>query len=321
MPSRDQPAPDGSAATPVLVTGAAGFVGRHLVAHLESCGDTVHAVDRRDGPDLLDGEGWARLLDRIRPRVVYHLAAATSVADSWDDPVATVRANVEGTLHVAGAALAAGVERFVFVSSSDVYGIVEPAALPLAEDAALGPVTPYAASKAAAEQIVLQLWRGRGLGAVIARAFNHTGPGQDPRFVASALAARVADNELRARRVVPVGDLSARRDFTDVRDVVGAYRLLATAGVPGEVYNVCSGRDVSVRELAELLLADAELPMELQADEALLRPVEIPVLRGSYERLHARTGWRPVIPIERTVADLLADARRRAGAGPVDQQS
>jgi GDP-4-dehydro-6-deoxy-D-mannose reductase len=148
-----------------------------------------------------------------------------------------------------------------------------------------------------------------------ARAFNHLGPGQLPRFVAPALAERIARNELDGGTVVPVGNLSARRDFTDVRDVVRAYRLLAERGEPGEVYNVCSGRAVSVQQLAEDLLAMAHQPMDLKPDPALERPVDVPVLLGDYTRLRGATGWEPQIALEHTLRDLLDDMRARVRSG------
>lgn len=297
-----------------LVTGAAGFVGRHLVRHLEDCGDAVVAVDRSHGPDLLDANSWQEYLGEHRPTAVYHLAGQTSVADSWRDPVGTFRANAEGTLNVLEACRTADVQRVLFVSTSDVYGRVTEAELPLLETTPLRPVSPYAASKAAAEQVASQAFLGHGVQVVVARSFSHTGPGQDVRFVAPALADRVAANELRGGSVVRVGDLSARRELTDVRDVVRAYRLLVIAGRAGEVYQVCSGTDRPVLALAEALLARAKIPMRLEVDPELLRPVEIPALRGSYEKLAADVGWSPTIPFEDTVDDLLEEARIRVRA-------
>jgi GDP-4-dehydro-6-deoxy-D-mannose reductase len=295
-----------------LVTGAAGFVGRHLIAHLETCGDTVVAADRNTGPDLLDAAGWRAYLAQHRPDAVYHLAGLTSVADSWRDPVATFRTNAEGTLHVLAACSSARIERVLMISTSDVYGRVNEDELPLTETAPLRPVSPYAASKAAAEQVAAQAFHGRGLQVIVARSFSHTGPGQDARFVAPALAARVAANELVHNSVVTVGDLSARREFTDVRDVVRAYRLLITnGGRAGQVYQVCSGRDLPVSTLAEALLARAKVPMHLEVDPALLRPVEIPALRGSYAKLAEDVGWSPLIPFDETVTALLNEARQR----------
>jgi GDP-4-dehydro-6-deoxy-D-mannose reductase len=294
-----------------LVTGAAGFVGGHLVAHLRDCGDEVVEVDRRSGPDLLDADAWPAYVAGHRPDAVYHLAGQTSVAASWQDPRGTLRTNAEGTLNVLRGCVDAKVPRVLVVSSADVYGKVTEADLPLHEGSPVRPVTPYAASKVAAEAIAGQAHRGYGSGVVVVRSFNHTGPGQDSRFVAPALAERVARNELTGDGVVPVGDLSARRDITDVRDVVRAYRLLVEGGRPGEVYQVCSGEDRPIAALAEALLARARRPMRLETDPALLRPVEVPALRGTFEKIEREVGWRPVIPLETTIEALLDEARAR----------
>ena len=159
--------------------------------------------------------------------------------------------------------------------------------------------------------IALQAYLGHGLAVLRARPFNHLGPGQSDRFVASAVASRIARNEVSGSDEVPVGNLSARRDFTDVRDVVRAYRLLAERGEPGEAYNVCSGRDVAVQEVADRLVALADRPMALVPDPDLLRPVDTPVLRGDPTRLHEATGWEPTISLDQTLADVLDDWRKR----------
>ena len=292
-----------------LITGAHGFVGRYLTEHLETEGDQVVGVDRHNGPDLLDTEGWQALVDRERPDAVYHLAGQADVGGSWTAPVETFRANAEGTLNVLDACADVEVPRVLAVSSADVYGRVTQAELPLDEESPLRPVSPYAASKVAADFLALQAFLGRGLGVLRVRAFNHLGAGQTDRFVASALAHRVARNERDGGDVVPVGNLTPRRDFTDVRDVVRAYRLLVQRGVPGEVYNVCSGHDVAVAELAEQLVQLADRPMRLEADPTLQRPVDIPVLRGDNTRVRTATGWTPEIPLHQTLADLLAHWR------------
>jgi GDP-4-dehydro-6-deoxy-D-mannose reductase len=303
-------------ATTALVTGASGFVGRHLVAHLTESGDEVIGIDRAtDGVDITDATAVAEVIDRIRPSVIYHLAGWADVGGSWRAPVEAFRANAEGTLNVLGAATEAGVERVLSVSSADVYGIVAPDELPLTEDSPLRPASPYAASKVAADFLGLQAWLGRKLPVLRVRAFNHLGPGQTDKFVAPALASRIARAERDGGDVLEVGDLSARRDFTDVRDVVRAYRLLIEHGEPGEVYNVCSGVDLAVQDLADELLALATVPLRFVTDGALLRPVELPVLRGSHDRLSAATGWEPAIPMATTLADLLADWRARVADG------
>ena len=297
----------------VLITGAQGFVGRHLTTHLEACGDEVIGVDRvPDGVDITDADAIRKLIADIEPRAIYHLAGWADVGGSWKQPVDAFRANAEGTLNVLSAAAEAGVERVLAVSSADVYGKVDPSELPLTEDSPLRPASPYAASKVAADYLGLQAWLGNGLPVLRVRAFNHLGPGQTDKFVAPAIASRIARAELGdGSDVLPIGDLSARRDFTDVRDVVRAYRLLMEHGEPGEVYNVCSGVDLAVQDLADQLLAQARIPLRFETDPALLRPVEVPVLRGSYDRLAKATGWQPEIPMSRTLIDLLEDWRTR----------
>jgi GDP-4-dehydro-6-deoxy-D-mannose reductase len=298
-----------------LVTGVSGFVGHHLVAHLESFGDDVVGCDRADGSvDINDLESVRSVVDRVRPEVVYHLAGWSDVGGSWAAPVEVFRANAEGTLNVLLACAELKVERVVAVSSADVYGIVREDELPITEDTPLRPVTPYAASKVAADYLALQAWLGAKLPVLRVRAFNHLGPGQRPNFVAPALAERIAKNERDGGTSVPIGNSSARRDFTDVRDVVRAYRLLAERGEPGEAYNVCSGRTVSVGELAERLLTMARQPMTLERNPALERPVDVPVLWGDYSRLHRATGWSPEIALDQTLRDLLDDMRARVSA-------
>ncbi|MYB08628.1 MAG: NAD-dependent epimerase/dehydratase family protein [Acidimicrobiia bacterium] len=293
-----------------LVTGSRGFVGTHLVAHLNACADDVIEVDRVIGsPPIEDAGAIAELIAETKPDAVYHLAGQSDVAASWSDPMGTFLVNADGTLNVVRACIDAGVERLLAVTSSDIYGMVGPDELPITEHAPLRPVNPYAASKAAAEMVCIQGFLGHGLGVIRARAFNHLGPGQSERFLAPALAARIARNELSRTSVVPVGNLSARRDFTDVRDVVRAYRLLVIDGEPGEAYNVCSGRDVAVSEIAKILLDLAKFPMSLEQDDRLFRPVDLPVQRGDNAKLRATTGWAPEIDLTDTLTDTLEDAR------------
>jgi GDP-4-dehydro-6-deoxy-D-mannose reductase len=294
-----------------LVTGGLGFVGRHLVEHLHACGDEVHVADRHgDRPvDITDGPAVSAAIAGARPDAVFHLAGWADVGGSWAEPVTAFRANAEGTLNVLLGCAASGVHRVLSVGSADVYGVVTEDELPLTETSPLRPASPYAASKVAADFLGLQAHLGQGLGVIRVRAFNHLGPGQTDRFVAAALAARIAVNERDGGDAVEVGDLSARRDFTDVRDVVRAYRLLVEHGTPGDVYNVCTGRDLSVQEIADHLLTLATHPMRLVRAPGLLRPVDVPVLRGDATKLRDATGWRPEIPIERTLADLLDHQR------------
>jgi len=287
-----------------FVTGAKGFVGSWLTAHLADLGDDVVGADRE--VDVTDGPSIGAAVADAAPDVVYHLAALTHVGRSWTDPADVLRVNATGTLYVLEAARACDPPpRVLLVSSAEVYGAVPAASLPVGEDALLAPVTPYAASKVAAEYLGIQQYLAHALPVVRVRPFNHVGPGQSPSFVVAALAARIAAARASGASSILVGNLSARRDLTDVRDVVRAYRLLAERGVPGEVYNVCSGRDVAIDEVAARLQALAGTDLRLEPDPSLARPVDVPVLRGDPARLEAATGWAPEIDLDTTLADVL----------------
>ncbi len=297
-----------------LITGASGFVGNHLVAHLREQGDHTLCPDT----DITDREALITVFDRLRPEVVYHLAAQADVGGSWDHPVETLKVNVEGTMNVLDAARLAGATRVLAVNSADVYGVVDQSELPLSESSEIRPTSPYAASKAAAEMLCIQATRGYGLDVIRARSFNHLGPGQSDRFVASAIAHRIVDNEVGGATSVKIGNLAARRDFTDVRDVVRAYRLLVLSGRAGEVYNVCSGVDRSIREIAEMLVGLADNQMTLDPDPDLMRPVDLLVVRGDNSKLREATGWEPLIQIENTLSDLLGYWRQQRSMNQTD---
>jgi GDP-4-dehydro-6-deoxy-D-mannose reductase len=288
-----------------LITGGKGFVGQWLAAHLKDRGDEVAVIDIET--DVADGAAVARVMADVVPEAVYHLAAMTHVGESWEHPGQVLRVNVLGTAEILAAARSIeGSPRVLVVSSAEVYGVVTPAQLPLDEVTPTQPASPYAASKLAAEAVAFQAWRGFGQSVIVVRPFNHIGPGQSPNFFVPALAKRIVDARRSGARSLPVGTLTTRRDFTDVRDVVRAYRLLVERGVPGEVYNVCSGRDVAMSEVAAQLLELAGADLTLETDPALVRPVDVPVLRGSAERLRAATGWEPHIPLATTLADVLS---------------
>ncbi len=287
-----------------FVTGANGFVGCHLVAHLIENGDEVI----ESNSNILNRESIVESLRKTEPDVVYHLAAQADVSASWQTPIETLRVNAEGTLNVCDASRLAKVKRIIGITSADVYGSVgsiDSVGEGITENAPLRPVSPYAASKVAAEAIFTQAHLGYGLNVVLARSFNHLGPGQSRRFVASAIASRIAENERNGTTTVSVGNLSARRDFTDVRDVVRAYRMLVERGNPGDTYNVCSGQDRSVQEIADQLIDSAAFPMSLVTDESLLRPVDLKLLRGDNTKIRTNIGWSPKIPITTTLKDLL----------------
>lgn len=287
-----------------FVTGGSGFVGGWLQRHLVDSGDEVVAVGEE--VEISDAQAVRDAVTAAQPDAIYHLAARAHVGDSWGDPIATVEVNTLGTLHLLEAARAlATPPRVLLVSSAEVYGVVGPDDLPVVEERTLRPVTPYAASKAAAEDLGVQAWLGYGVPVVRARAFNHAGPGQGPTFLVSALSRRVVEAERAGAAEIAVGNLDPERDFTDVRDVVRAYRLLMEHGAPGEAYNVCSGRSVAVREIAERIVKISGAGLKLREDPDLLRPVEVPVLRGSNERIRLATGWSPEISLDQTLSDSL----------------
>ncbi len=290
-----------------FVTGATGFVGPHLVSHLRAAGDDVVALGA-DVPlvDVTDAGAVRDAVEAARPDVVYHLAGLSSPGASWSNPAEYLRVNVGGTLSVLEAASAAGVSRVLVVSSAEVYGTVDPDVERLDEHAPLRPVTPYAASKIAAEFYGLQACLGRGVGVVVVRPFNHTGPGQSDRFVVSALARRIVAAERAGASTVPVGNLDPVRDYNDVRDIVAAYRMAVEKAPVGEIYNVCSGRATSVGEVAQILLALVRHRITLEVDPTLVRPVEVPRLVGDSNRFRSQTGWSPRYTLEQTLTDVMA---------------
>jgi GDP-4-dehydro-6-deoxy-D-mannose reductase len=294
-----------------LVTGAGGFVGRHLTAHLGVCGDVVVGVDRE-----CDVTQLVRVAEAVRaasPDVIYHLAALTHVGESWERPSEFTRVNVLGTLHVLEAAREHAPEAIiVVVSSADVYGVVAEADLPVTEASPPAPANPYSRSKLEAERLA-RAASAEGQRVLIVRPFNHVGPGQSSAFVVPALVERLLDARDDGREEIAVGDLSARRDFTDVRDVVRAYRLLVQHGTVGQTYHVASGQDVSISELAGRLIELIQPGARLHVDASLLRPVEVPVLRGSFDRLHDATGWEPSIALDRSLSDVIEDRRHQRG--------
>jgi GDP-4-dehydro-6-deoxy-D-mannose reductase len=296
-----------------LITGGRGFVGTWLADHLRQQGDDVVVIDRE--VEITDPDALLAAVTDAAPDAIYHLAALTHVGESWADPLRVVDVNVMGTGALLAAARQCGTgPRVLVTSSAEVYGTVTDASqLPLTEASPTAPLTPYAASKLAAEALVAQAYLGHGQHVVTVRPFNHIGPGQSPQFAVPALARRIVEAERSGARTIPVGNLSARRDFTDVRDVVRAYRLLIGSGRPGGVYNVCSGRDVSIREIADGLADLAGATLAFEVDPALVRPVEVPVLRGDPHRLAEATGWKPEIPLDQTLADVLDYWRRQPG--------
>jgi GDP-4-dehydro-6-deoxy-D-mannose reductase len=306
-----------------LVTGASGFVGGYLLEALRSRGDEVLACGgaRDKGEffplDLCDADAVRAAVDLARPDVVFHLAAQTFVPDSLTSPAATYDVNVLGTACLTQAvrdyaATGARAPRIVFTSSAEVYGRREPGDFPLREHLDLRPANPYAASKAAAEAILMAESRCFRMDVVIARSFNHIGPGQSDRFVVASMAAQLARAALEKTPLM-VGNLEAERDFLDVRDVVEAYLRLAEDGERATIYNVCSGRAVKIRDVLGELIRIAHVPVEVREDPARMRPLDTPLFVGSADELRERTGWEPRIPLRQSLRDVYAAALAAAG--------
>jgi GDP-4-dehydro-6-deoxy-D-mannose reductase len=294
-----------------LITGGAGFVGTYLAAECVAAGHVAVPVDRIGEVtlDITDRAAVQEAFAKIQPEVVYHLAALAHVGDSWSDPTNVLRVNIEGTANVLDAARACGVRRVIVIGSSEEYGLVEPEDLPLREDSPLRPSTPYGVSKIAASFLALQAHIAHGLDVVRVRPFSHTGPGQSSQFLVPALAQRIATAERDGADEIVVGSLDPVRDISDVRDVVRAYRLLAERGTPGAVYNVCSGTGVTVREIAERLIAAARRPLRITVDPALVRPIDVPLFVGDSTLVRRDTGWRPEHALDETLTDVLEHAR------------
>lgn len=314
-----------SAAVRVLITGATGFAGRHLSSYCASRGHEVHALVRPGreravvsgvvphAADVTDAAAVATLLRDIAPDGVAHLAGASSVGRSFGDPLGTWDINLGGTLALLEAARDTDVTgRMLVVTSGEIYGRVPVAELPVTERTLLNPVSPYGASKAAADLAAAQYRAAYGVAAVRMRAFNHVGPGQDPRFVLPNVARQIARAERDGVPVeVTVGNVDTRRDFMDVRDMVRAQLLLLEGGDPDAVYLACTGRSTAVRELIERLAGLARVSVTFRSDAGLRREGEQPDLYGSPDRLRADTGWTPEIPMQTTLADTLGWWRER----------
>jgi len=337
-----------------LVTGGAGFAGRHLLAALRAAGHEAHSADLHGGGaagivapevelpgapgaqsgvgavgaaagtpgaeraaaasshvvhhrlDVTDGAACRALVGEVRPDWLFHLAGFAHVSKAEQVPDACLAVNFGGARAVLAGCLAASPRTTVLlVSSAEVYGRVDEAALPVAEDAPLAPATIYAVSKAAAEMSAHHA-RAQGLAVTILRPFNHIGPGQSADFVASAFAQQVARIEHGLQEpVLRVGNLEARRDLSDVRDTVAGYLAAAGGGRAGATYNVCSGRAVAVRELLETLLSLSSADVRVERDPARMRVLDMPVFLGSGERLARDTGFRPRRALRDTLADVL----------------
>jgi GDP-4-dehydro-6-deoxy-D-mannose reductase len=305
-----------------LITGAAGFAGSHLADYLLSQGEEVlaliapqdelvnlnHILSRIviERVDVQDAGSVQQVLRRTKPQRIYHLAALSSPVESLRDPLLTYNVNFYGTLNLLCAWRQVEMDcRFLYVSSGEVYGTDPPGPMPLREDCPVRPANPYAASKAAAELLALQFYKSYGFPIVRVRPFNHTGPRQTAAFVCSSLARQIVEIEAGLRPpTITVGNLNVQRDFSDVRDIVRGYHLLLENGEPGDVYQLCSGRPVSIDAIVEILRSFTSKPIRVVVDESKVRTQEGAALWGDPTKAKRAVGWLPQYALETTLRDL-----------------
>ncbi len=311
-----------------LVTGAAGFVGGHMIHYLltDTDQEIVGTIYRRQPQhawpkrrvhieqlDLREESAVAEIITRWHPDFIIHLAGQSFVPVSWKHPWPTFEQNVLTLINILkGVQLTRLNARILVIGSGEEYGEIRPDELPINEDTPLRPTSPYAVSKVAEDLLGWQYHRSHKLHLIRVRPFNHIGPGQNENFVTSSFARQIALIE--AGQMPPVlrhGNLSARRDFSDVRDVVQAYWLILQHGQPGAVYNVGSGRGVTIRTILDHYLAQARVTITLEEDPGRMRPADIPTIICDPGRLQQATGWSPRIPLQQTLSDILADWRQR----------
>lgn len=307
-----------------LIIGAAGFVGGYLIRELKAAGWEVHATClpneeiKEDCPvhtlDILKKEDISPLLDDIKPDIVYHLAAQSSVSVSWKRPQLTAEINVVGSINVLEAVRDAEKKdiRLVLIGSGEEYGYIREGACPLSESEPLNPGNIYAATKACQDMLGKIYTRAYKMDIIMVRAFNHSGPAQSNIFVISDFCRQIAEIEKGMKEpVISVGNLSAKRDFTDVRDVVRAYRLLGEKGVIGNVYNVGRGKAVEIQYILDTALSYANQPIEVKRDPARMRASDIPLIEPDVSHIFEDTGWSAEITMEQTIKDTLDYWRKK----------
>jgi len=303
-----------------LIIGAAGFVGGHLVRQLsDSCGYDVFATKLPSEHisadnctvcdlDIMDQDQISRVIAEVRPDQIYHLAAQSSVKVSWEKPQLTADINIRGTINLLEAVRSSGQDpRILLVGSAEEYGYVDPDDVPVDEDTVLRAGNIYAATKACQGMIGEIYARAYKMDIIMVRAFNHIGPGQSDIFVVSDFCRQAVNIALgRKEAVISVGNLSAQRDFTDVRDIVRAYSMLMSSGISGKVYNVGSGNARSIRYMLDEIIRLSGVSIEIRQDEKRMRPSDVPVIAADISRITADTGWKPEIPLDVTIRDTIS---------------
>lgn len=303
-----------------MVVGAAGFVGPYLIDAIEDqlkCEIVATKLEhekvnipraRIEDLDITNPLAIVSLLQREQPDYIFHLAAQSSVAYSWKNPVLTADINIKGTLNLLDAIRQLkNSPRVLIIGSGEEYGRINPDMVPIKEDTELRPGNIYAVTKACQNQMATIYAHAYGLNLVLVRAFNHFGPKQAPTFVAADFCKQVVQIEKgQQQAVMRVGNLSAKRDFTDVRDVVKAYVRLVQFGKPGETYNVGSGHAIAIQSILDEILAQSDADISVEVDPERLRPVDVPIIEADISKIYAATGWKPEIPLKQTIADTLA---------------
>jgi GDP-4-dehydro-6-deoxy-D-mannose reductase len=308
----------------ILITGITGFAGSHLADYcLEQGGMEIHGINRwrsrmenidhLEGKitlhecDLRDAASTREVVEEVKPELIFHLAAQSFVPASWRAPSESLSTNVLGQVNIFEAVRRSGIDcRIQIACSSEEYGMVHENEVPITEDNPLRPLSPYAVSKVGQDLLGYQYYMSYGMDIVRTRGFNHTGPRRGDVFVCSDFAKQIVDIEKGKREpVIRVGNLEAKRDFTDVRDTVRAYVLALEKGKSGEVYNICRGKCWRIQEILDMLIGMSDKKITVELDEKRLRPSDVPILLGDGSRFHNDTGWEPTIPFEQTLQDIM----------------
>ena len=320
----------------IFITGATGFAGSHLVENLVAAGHELFALVHQETShqpllqnarvtliegNLLEMSSLETAVAQAKPDVVYHLAGQAYPARSWQQPGLTLAVNSVGTANLLQAVVGYGRPRVLIVTSAEIYGEIQPEMLPITEQTMPAPNHPYGVSKWAAGLLVPLYWERYQLPVVEARPFNHIGPHQALGFVVPDFASQLAEIQASQRpKRMMVGNLEAMRDFTDVRDVVRAYELLAEQGQPGETYLICSGQPVKIETVLQKLIEIAGVEVVVENDPKRMRPSDTPCLYGSYAKLEAQTGWQPSLSLEQSLSDILVDWGQRVLRADADER-